>query len=180
MDDKHNVKVGEPGYPVAALDRGKQVIVGQGQPVQVSDHDFTKAKFTPSVVLVLNIPDSIEQSFYQGSVFVTLKDSVFQASCPLRHAAELSRIQQQVNFVFKPILLVYSDGGPDHRVTYVSVKAAMIALFLKHNLDLLVAARTALNQSYRNPVERIMSILNLPLQGVGLMRQEMSDDMERS
>ena len=116
VDDKHNVKVGEPAYPVSALDRGKQVIVGQGQPVQVSDHDFTKAKFTPSVVLVHNIPDSIEQSFYQGSVFVTLKDSVFQASSPLRHAAELSRIlQQKVNFVLKPILLVYSDGGPDHR-----------------------------------------------------------------
>ena len=180
VDDKHSIKIGEPGYPVAALDRGKQVIVGKGQPVMVADHDFTKGKLTPSVALVHTIPDSIGQFFYQGKVYVTMKDSIFEPSSPLRHAAELSGIlQREVNFILKPVLLVYSDGGPDHRVTYVSVKAAMIALFLKHNLDLLVAAQTAPNQSYRNPVERIMSILNLPLQGVGLMRQGMADDMEK-
>jgi hypothetical protein len=27
MDDKHHRKVGEPGSPVAAVDRGKQVVV---------------------------------------------------------------------------------------------------------------------------------------------------------
>ena len=27
MDDKHRCKIGEPGYPVAAVERGKQVLV---------------------------------------------------------------------------------------------------------------------------------------------------------
>ena len=82
VDDKHSIKIGEPGYPVAALDRGKQAIVGKGQPVMVADHDFTKGKLTPSVALVHTIPDSIDQSFYQGKVYVTMKDSIFELSSP--------------------------------------------------------------------------------------------------
>ena len=27
QDDNHNIKVGEPSFPVAAVDRGKQVLV---------------------------------------------------------------------------------------------------------------------------------------------------------
>ena len=42
LDDKHNIiKVGEPGFPVAAVDRGKQVLVGIDTSFQVGDHDFT-------------------------------------------------------------------------------------------------------------------------------------------
>lgn len=40
----------------------------------------------------------------------------------------------------KPMLCVYTDGGPDHRVTYVSVKLSLIALYLKLDLDYLLAA----------------------------------------
>ena len=40
--DKHSCKVGEPSYPVAAVERGKRVIVGQNHSFQVGDHDFTK------------------------------------------------------------------------------------------------------------------------------------------
>ena len=38
--------------------------------------------------------------------------------------------------------------------------------------------RTAPYHSYRNPVERIMSILNLGLQAVALARAKMPDEME--
>ena len=44
-------------------------------------------------------------------------------------------------------LFIYSDGGPDHRLTYVSVQLSLIALFLNLDLDLLVAARTAPSHS---------------------------------
>ena len=44
----------------------------------------------------------------------------------------------------------------------------MIALFLNLNLDLLVVARTAPNNSWKNPVERIMSVINLGLQCIGI------------
>ena len=43
--------------------------------------------------------------------------------------------------------------------------------FLRGDFDLLIAARTAPQQSWTNPVERIMSILNLGLQGVAIIRE---------
>ena len=42
IDDKHRIKVGEPGYPVAAVERGRQVIVSQTETFAVGDHDFTR------------------------------------------------------------------------------------------------------------------------------------------
>ena len=40
QDDKHHCKVEEPGYPLAAVERGKQVIVAVDKMI-VGDHDFT-------------------------------------------------------------------------------------------------------------------------------------------
>ena len=62
----------------------------------------------------------------------------------------------------------------------MSVKLSLIALFRWLNLDMPVALRTAPSNSWANPVERIMSIINIGLQGVGLMRQKMSDDFENA
>lgn len=78
----------------------------------------------------------------------------------------------------KPIRLIYSDGGPDYRVTYPSVKLSLIAMFLLDNCDYVLAMRTAPHQSYRNWVERIMSTLNLALQTIAIERRKMSDQME--
>ena len=58
----------------------------------------------------------------------------------------------------------------------MSVKLSLIAVFLDLDLDMLVALRTAPSNSWANPVERIMSIVNIGLQGVGVMRQKGSDN----
>ena len=71
------------------------------------------------------------------------------------------------------------DGGPDHRVNYISVKVALVALFRDLNLDMLIALRTAPSNSWANPVERIMSIVNIGLQGIGVMGQKISDEFEK-
>lgn len=42
IDDKHRIKVGEPGYPVAAVERGKEVIVSTNETLEVVDHDFCR------------------------------------------------------------------------------------------------------------------------------------------
>ena len=80
--------------------------------------------------------------------------------------------------IHKSILFLYSDGGPDHRLTYVSVQVSLIALFLMLDLDFLCAARTAPSHSWRNMVERVMSTLNLGLQCLGLMREKGDSDFE--
>ena len=104
----------------------------------VGDHDFTRFSIIPSVVFHLSIPDSFEGSWYTGKVLVGLKDAVFQASSPLRHAAELHSLLC-TRIGSKSILCIYSDGGPDHRLTYVSVQLSLIALFLNLDLDFLIA-----------------------------------------
>ena len=139
--------------------------------------DFTQFSIVPSVILEVEIPEEFEGSWYQGQVLVGTKDAVFQGSSPLRHATELHS-QLLTRIGNRSILFLYSDGGPDHRLTYVSVQLSLIALFLNLNLDFLVACRTAPNHSWKNPVERIMSIINLGLQCVGLMREKLPDAFE--
>ena len=77
IDDKHFIKVGEPGFPIAAAERGREVIVSSNEVFVVGDHDFTKFRIIPSVVLLVDIPETIEGSFYSGQVFVGLKDGIF-------------------------------------------------------------------------------------------------------
>ena len=176
LDDKHQIKLGEPGYPVAAVERGRQVLVSADKPFSVGDHDFTKFKITPSVALKIDIPDSIDKSFYDGQVYTTLKNTILQPCSPMRNMAEISQIIVDQG---KPILVVFSDGGGDHRLTFLSVQLGFVSLFVKYKLAYIVAGRCAPCQSYIDPVERVMSLLNLGLQTVGVMRQEMPKGFEK-
>ena len=130
---------------------------------------------TPSVALNVDIPRCIENTFYDGNVHVWLKESAFEASSPYRHAAEMQHILD----IKKPIVAIYSDGGPDHRVTYGSVQISLINIFLAGDYDMLLACRTPPCNSWKNPAERIMSILNIGFQSVGLMRTPSDDEMEK-
>jgi len=89
IDDKHRLKVGEPGFPVAAAERGRRVMVRAGTTFEVGDHDFTKFSIIPSVVLLTDIPERIDDSWYQGQALVGFKDAAFESSSPLCHATEL-------------------------------------------------------------------------------------------
>ena len=179
MDDKHRVKVGEPHHPVAAAERGKKVLVGHNTSFEVADHDFTKFSLIPSVSLLVNIPKDVTESWYSGQVFIGLKEGAYEPSSPLRHVTELNGTLKKYGLLSgKSVLFVYTDGGPDHRLTYLSVKISLICLFLSCDFDYLCACRTAPCHSWRNPAERVMSIVNLGLQAVGLMRQELSDTEE--
>ena len=70
---------------------------------------------------------------------------------PLRHAAELiSTIEKEH---VPPIMFLFTDGGPDHRITYLSVQLTLVSIFLVLDLHHLCACRTAPVQSWKNPVE---------------------------
>ena len=47
-------------------------------------------------------------------MIVTLKEGAFETSFPLCHAAELKQLLDCPNSAGKPILCLYTDGGPDH------------------------------------------------------------------
>src|SRR5581483_7136011 len=179
LDDKYRCKVGEPGFPVAAVERGKKVVVSKDTTFAVADHDFTKTGIIPSVAMICKIPESINGDFYAGKVHIGLKDPIFQPSSPLRHATELYKILLDERLIDMPVLCLYTDGGPDHRCTYTHIQLSYICLFIALDLDYFVAVRTPPQHSWKNPVERIMSILNLGLQSVGFMRTEMSNESEK-
>ena len=66
LDDKHHCKVGEPNYPVAAVERGKAVLVSLDKAFTVSDHDFTRFSLVPSVDLLMDIPATPDDSFHHN------------------------------------------------------------------------------------------------------------------
>ena len=63
-------------------------------------------------------------------------------------------------------------------MTYASVKLTLIAVLRKLDLDYLCASRTAPHHSFRNPAERVMSVLNLGMQSVGLARRQLEQEEE--
>ncbi|CAC5423862.1 unnamed protein product [Mytilus coruscus] len=143
VDDKCKIDFGEPGQYIQTGVRGKKAIVPADTTLAALDHDQqSKGSLTPPVCLQVELPTDINGSFYRGNVTVCYKDYVFEASTPFRHGIEVDKILRKSEI--KPVLIIYSDGGPDHRLTYHSVKLALIVLFKKLNLDTPIAVRTAL------------------------------------
>ena len=178
-DDKAKVDFGEPGATISSGVRGKKSIVPTTTTLGALDHDVNqKGNIIPSVFLIGDIPEDVSGSFYRGKVHVTLKENVFQPSDSYRATVELMKVldQENVDWTVMRQLFLMTDGGPEHRVNFESVKVPLIMMFKKLNLDLLVAIRTAPGQSYLNIVERLMSIMNIGLQNLALERPETPSD----
>lgn len=95
------------------------MLVAMGKKFQVADHDFTKFTLTPSVSMIIDIPSSIEDTFYVG-----IKENAFEPSSPCCRTV----YKLQVDNSERPNILL-CDGGPDHRVTYLSVQMSIINIF---------------------------------------------------
>ena len=63
---------------MATADHGRKVIVRAGTTFEVGDHDFTKFSSVPSVMLIMDIPDDIKDSWYRGQMQVGFKDADFE------------------------------------------------------------------------------------------------------
>ena len=156
-----------------------KVVVANGVTVKVGDHDFSKCSLTPSVTLNIDIPEKISDSWYRGNVTISLKDTTFEPSSPSRHMVELLQLLDKDFNNDKPVLFLYTDGGPDHRCTFLSVQLSIIYIWLKKDFDQVILARTPPGNSYKNPVERVMSVINLAFQAVGVMRSKMDPENEK-
>lgn len=185
VDDKAVIPLGEPNYPISTGVRGhnRSLVPLNGPELLALDHDFHVHGIVPSVAFFVDVPDSTSGSFFAGSPFVTNKDKVTQPSSALRHATEMTKLVQ-MHFsddgpvASKPVMVIVSDGGPDHRVTFGTVQIASLSLFRSLNLDMLVCVRTCPYQSWTNVAERVMSTLNLALQNVSLARSKTSEKVE--
>ena len=186
VDNKAIVPVGEPKAPVSTGVRGhnRSLVPVVGPQFEALDHDFHLHGIVPSVAFSIDIPESATDSFYRGQPFVTNKNKVTQPSSALRHASEMKDLicTHCSNEEGKPkrVLIIVSDGGPDHRVTFGSVKVASLALFRSLDLDMLICVRTCPYQSWKNIAERVISTLNLALQNVSLERSAMTSEYGRA
>ena len=116
----------------------------------------------------------------RGDVYVGLKDAVFQRSTSLRHAEELVRLMSSVMEPEQSVLIILTDSGPDRNLERASIEASWLAVARKLDLDGLVVLRTVPRLSrWRNPVERVMSVLNLGLQNLALSRPALSEEFEK-
>ena len=179
---------------------------------KAADHDWSYASIIPSVTLIGNIPSEYNGSFFSGGVegngqiHVVLRDATFQPSDVFDHCAQLFstiktkyeardrdstaspssasdiedgiEIGQTINAI-----LLQTDGGPNHNITFLRTQLALVALFItlmeEFGLDHFVAIRGAPHGSWLNTVERSMSILNFGLQNLALKRAEMPPWAER-
>ena len=125
FDDKAKISVGEPHQPVKASSNPskKSSIVQVGGKLEAMDHDQnTKCSITPSVTLMVSVPDDPKDSFYRGEASVCVRDTVLEPSHPMRHASDLLKLinlknpDENENYPSEN-----TDGGNDHRCNLLSV-----------------------------------------------------------
>ena len=113
LDDKSIIPVGDPGLPIStgvrAHHKGLTVLGQHG--LLCLDHDYHVACIVPSVCFQVDIPEHQRDSWYNGQVYLTVKDNVFEPSSPIRLANETVSILHEL-----------TDVGPDHRTTFKSIQ----------------------------------------------------------
>ena len=108
-DAKCKVSVGEPGFPIASVSRGKQVVVGKNETFKVGDHDFSRVSLIPDAMLFHSIPDRNEEAthspeecnketggkWYTGKVYYCVKNMPLKGSTVVGGVAELDTALRQ-------------------------------------------------------------------------------------
>ena len=173
VDDKAKIPIGKPGCPISTGVRGNKMIV----PTSITLSAL--GNIIPTVFQQPEIPEKLEGSWYRGKVSIDVHDAVFEKSSAYRYPATIIKMSgQATNAKHSPYHFKFSDGGSEHHTILVKVQLGLIALFKMLNLGMVIAARCAPGQSWTNPVERQMSILNIDLQNCALERSWCADDIE--
>ena len=98
------------------------------------------------MILANVIPESLGKSWYHGRACIGIKISATDPSTALRNAAEVVNVlieKFDTKEAVPLVLIFYTNGGPEHRTTFLSVKIAMICLQKYLDLDQVLAVRTA-------------------------------------
>ena len=168
QDDKANIPIGD-GVPVStgvrANNKGIMAVDGDDTArLLAMDHEFHYSNVIASVSLRSNILEAVSGSFFiggedgNGQIFVTLCDAVFDPSEVYDHCVQLIATPREQG-LSPTVLVLQTDGGPDHSLKRLATKLALVATFRELDLDHLVVLRCAPNGSAMNKVERAMSVL---------------------
>ena len=119
-------------------ERGQRVLVSRDTIFEVGDHNFTCSCEHFTVHLLYHRYSRV------GRVVLVhwessrrIERSRFEPSSPPRHVVELYDIVTSQDLQMKPIMFMYTDSGPDQKLTYLSIHLALVLLFLKLDLDFL-------------------------------------------
>ena len=118
------------------------------------------------------------KSWYHGKASVGIKISATDLFTALQNATEVANVlieKFDTKEAVPPVLILYTDGGPEHRTKFLSVKIVLICLQKYLDIDQVLAVRTAPGHSYQNPGEKINCQLNIGLYGIGYMRKHLTD-----
>ena len=115
--------------------------------------------------------------FFPSKAHVWLKDAIIQPSGPIRHATELLSFRK--NARPNGVEMIYTDDRPDHNIHFLNVQIAWLAYFILSRCDALIVGRTSPTQSWMNPDERVMLVLNMTMQNCALGRELMDEDFEK-
>ena len=179
QDDKAKIAVGDKVAVSTGVRANNKGIVVVGESLLALDHDFHAANIVTSSTLRCNIPDEVSGSFFigddngVGQIFVTVRDAIFDPSNVFDHCAQLIDTLRQKG-LNPTVLILQTDGGPDHSMKRIAVQLALNATFRELDVDHFVVLRCAPNGSARNKVERSMSVLNLALAHVATRRGDMA------
>ena len=66
-----------------ALPRGRRVLVGNNESFQEDNHYFSTISLIPTVILVNDIPERVDESWYRGKACVGIKISATGPSIAL-------------------------------------------------------------------------------------------------
>lgn len=178
-DEKKMIPCGNPGNFVQAVEKTRKVMCHiDGKWVSL-DHGWSMNNIVPSVILKIDIPDEVWKSWYGGVLRVILKEKTFNChDAAMRHTVENLSVCMQLGGV-TPIMIHVHDGASDYNMTMGGALLAHLADYLLTGADLVISMRFCPYQSYNDPAERCMSLLNLGLQAVALARTLMIPEMER-
>lgn len=70
LNNKYHCKVRKLGFSVAAVDRGKSVLVFQKKSFIVVNHDFIKTGLISSITMLCNISFNIKVYFIMGKLIL--------------------------------------------------------------------------------------------------------------
>ena len=110
----------------------------------------------------------------RGQPYTYEKIAATEPSSALRNAVRIEYISPQQyrgKENIPPILLIYTDGGPEHGTNFTSVKIAIIVLHQSINTDLTIVLCTTPGHFFKNSAKRVNCILNLELYSMGVMKK---------
>ena len=119
----------------------KKVRVAKDQIFQSANHDFASIPLVPTVVMIHNLPSSVDQFCYRSKPYVYIKITASEPSSAIRNSVEIERalIKKFGTKENIPIVIIYRDRGPEHHTNFLSVKIIIILFQKSLNSDMIIA-----------------------------------------